>query len=319
MNKYIIILLTIYFTRCQLKNEPAMVYYINSYHDGYASSDSILAGIQRVFENSNTELVIYYMDSKRHTEDRFLKEKAIEAMNEIEKIHPDVILVSDDNAVKYIAKPYLKDSEIPVLFCGVNWSARQYSLPSKNITGMLEVLPLNELFSILMKYYPNATSLTVLSENSISERKNKQILDTLYHSAGFTNVSYALVDNFESWREAFVAANDSSDVIYVPTNGAVKNWVKDDAISFVHSSITKPVVTCDDFMMPYAVFGLTKVASEQGEWVASKALEVIQGVEVSEIPLSRNIKVVCWFNRSLSEKTGFKLSSEDFNSCNSIE
>jgi hypothetical protein len=30
-------------------------------------------------------------------------------------------------------------------------------------------------------------------------------------------------------------------------------------------NIKIPIVTCDDFMMPFAVFGLTKVAKEQGD------------------------------------------------------
>ena len=31
-----------------------------------------------------------------------------------------------------------------VVFCGVNWSAQQYGLPTSNVTGIIEVLPMKE-------------------------------------------------------------------------------------------------------------------------------------------------------------------------------
>jgi hypothetical protein len=50
------------------------------------------------------------------------------------------------------------------------------------------------------------------------------------------------------------------------------------------------VVTCDDFMMSYAVLGLTKITEEQGEWVAKEAMEVYNGKSISQVALTQNNK-----------------------------
>ncbi|HBH82903.1 MAG: hypothetical protein A2X05_06530 [Bacteroidetes bacterium GWE2_41_25] len=50
--------------------------------------------------------------------------------------------------------------------------------------------------------------------------------------------------------------------------GSIKNWEKAEAVEIVSQNINVPIITCDDFMMPYCVFGMTKVAFEQGEWAA---------------------------------------------------
>ena len=51
---------------------PYKVLVINSYHDGYEWSDSIMAGIISVFEDSNVnaELFIEYMDTKRYAPEK---------------------------------------------------------------------------------------------------------------------------------------------------------------------------------------------------------------------------------------------------------
>ncbi len=303
---------------CKQPKHSASIYYVNSYHDGYASSDSILAGMQRVLASENVEMKSFFMDTKRKNDLNFIHHQTQKALSEIREYNPDIIIASDDNAVKFLIEPHFKNTEVPVLFCGVNWSARQYGLPTANITGMVEVMPLNELFQKIRRQYPDACILTVLSENTTSEKNNRELLDTLYQNTGFNTIRYSLVDNFSDWKKAFLHANDASDIIYVPTNGAIRNWNEQEAVAFISEHIKKPVVTCDDFMMRYAVFGLTKVASEQGEWVAGKALEIINGKDIRKIQMVRNTKYTCWFNRTFSDIIGFQPDVVGIENCNEM-
>jgi ABC-type uncharacterized transport system substrate-binding protein len=319
MKKYIIFLLFPVMVGCNSKTNKPKIYYINSYHKGYASSDSIMEGIERVFENKNVQLKTFFMDTKRNSSPEFIASQTEKILMEIEEYTPDIILASDDNAVKYVVEPHFKNTNIPVLFCGVNWSASQYGLPTDNITGMLEVLPLKHVLTKMREHYPQAYRLLVLSENTTSERNNKQLLDTLYRSAEFNEVTYSLVNDFAGWQEAFLEGNESSDLIYIPTNGAIRNWNVDEAIAFVKENIKKPVVTCDDFMMLYATFGLTKVASEQGIWIAHKALEILNDKDVKTIKLVKNKKHTCWYNQELSKEIDFKLPEEELKKCNIID
>ena len=65
---------------------------------------------------------------------------------------------------------------------------------------MLEVLPIQETIETLRRYYPAAKRLTVLSENSVSEQKNKEYLLPIFASLGLTT-DYVLVDMLDSEQD----------------------------------------------------------------------------------------------------------------------
>ena len=293
----------ILFSGCQKKTKR--VFYVNSYHQGYPPSDEVFAAIRQVFDSvQSIQFESFFLDSKRNPSPESISEKVALALEQIQKFKPDLIIASDDDAVKYLVVPHFKGKEIPVVFCGVNWSADQYGLPASNVTGMLEVLPLKENLQQVKLFNPEARKMLILSENSTSEQNNRVLLDTLFRSSGF-EPEYTLVNEFAEWKTAFIAANQTFDVIYLPTNGAIKNWDNAEAVQTVSHNIQVPVITCDDFMMPYCVFGMTKVASEQGEWAAKTALEILNGKSIGEIPLTRNIQSKVFLNQELAAKIGF--------------
>lgn len=283
------------------------VVYVNSYHPGYSPSDEITSGIKESFSSEKYDLKIFYLDSKRLSGDS-LKQRTDSVSEIISDLDPDLLIISDDYAVKYLAGPFLKDPGTPIVFCGVNWSADQYELPHDRVTGMLEVLPLKESILFVKNHYPEASRIAILSENSLSEQNNKVLLDTLFRNAGF-EPSYLMVNDFEQWKSAFISANTTVDVIYLPTNGSVKNWNDEEARKFVAENIRKPVFTCDDFMMNYCVFGFTKVPREQGTWAAGTAIQILDGKSPSEIPVSRNSQKTIWFNSINAGKIDFSPDS----------
>jgi ABC-type uncharacterized transport system substrate-binding protein len=63
-------------------------------------------------------------------------------------------------------------------------------------------------------------------------------------------------------------------------------------------------------MMPYAVFGLTKVAKEQGLWVAATAKKILSGSKPGDFPVTRNKESTYWINSALAEKIGFEPDNE---------
>jgi len=292
---------------CQNESQKK-IFYINSYHDGYSSSDDIRDGVLETLKDQAVTLEVFYMDTKRNPEPELVAERVREALEKIDRFAPDLILVSDDNAVDKLVVPHLQDRGLPIVFCGVNWSAAKYGL-RENVTGMLEVLPLRECIQAIQKLNPEVRRISVLSENSQSERNNRELLDTLYRNLGM-EVGYRLVDDFDQWKSAFKELVAFSDLIYMPTNGAIRNWNRKEAIFFVEKNLKVPTITCDDFMMDYCVFGLTKDAKEQGEWAAQTALEILDGKSPSDIPYARNSRFNAFLNRKLAEIIGFNLLEE---------
>jgi ABC-type uncharacterized transport system substrate-binding protein len=294
------------------------VFFLNSYHEGYGSSDDVTRGVRDTLAGANVELETFLMDTKRRSSEAEVRQAAARAVEAIRRFQPDVIIASDDAAVKYVVVPHFKAGPVPVVFCGVNWSAEGYGLPTASVTGMLAVVPIVETITTLREYYPRAKKLFVLSEASVSEESNRRAMEPLYRRLGL-DVSYAYVADYAEWKRQFVAAQAGADLIYLPTNGAVKGWDDADARAFVARHIRRPVVTCDEFMMPYAVFGLTKVAREQGEWAARTALEILAGRRADEIAVTRNTRAKAWLNRTLAARISFKPDAQLLRQCEQID
>lgn len=298
------------------KENKKRIFYVNSYHQGYGSSDDIMKGLEESFSGKNIEMKTFFLDSKRKSSNKEIKQSVQDALSQIEIFKPELIIISDDNAAKYLIAPYFNDSKIPVVFCGINWSADSYKF-GNNITGMLEVLPLRECISLGLSTYQQIKKMAVLSENSLSEENNKLLLDSMYHNLGL-EVEYLLADNFDQWKEMFLKANKEADLIYMPTNGAIKNWDQNIAIKLIEENLKVPSITCDDFMMPYVVFGLTKVAKEQGTWAAKTAIEILNGKKPSEIPYSKNQQSKAWINEKFSSLINFSMVKSLENDCTKI-
>jgi ABC-type uncharacterized transport system substrate-binding protein len=281
------------------------IVYVNSYHQGHPPSDQITAGLLESLPADSFEVIAHFMDTKRNPSQEYIEAKSAALLDSIKVADPDLLVVSDDNAVKYLVQPHLQDQDLPIVFCGVNWSADQYGLSRNNITGILELLPVEEVMATMKTYYPSMQSLLVLNENTTTSRKTKPILDTLLNRLGI-EVTQALVDDFESWKTGFKEGNLSHDIIYLQTQGAIKGWDHDEALEFINKHIKVPLITCEDHMMPYSIFGMTQVSREQGSWAAETVKKILHGIPPSEIPVSKNQMVSIWFNPGLAEKVGFQ-------------
>jgi len=293
----------ILFQHCSSESKTKIVY-INSYHKGHPSSDEIMEGFVKNMSADSCDVFSFYMDTKRNPSKEFIQAKAAQLLDSVLKIQPELLVVSDDNAVKYVLEPNLDKLKMPAIFCGVNWTDKEYKLPKNQVTGIIEILPVSDALQILKQHYPNSQNLLVLNENTTTSRKEEQILDTLFQNFNLTS-TYNLVDDFEQWKTAFKNGNQEYDLIYISTHAAIKGWDKIEAEKFIRKNIKIPVFTCEDFMMPYAVIGVTKIAEEHGIWAATTAKNILSGVSPNDIPVTKNKESKKWLNTGLAEKIHF--------------
>jgi len=289
-----------------LSQTPAnKVLYLNSYHAGYSSSDSVMAAIKEAFgKNKNILLQTFFFNAKKENDAPSINKNVQLFLKQYDAFQPDLLIVSDDDAMREIVVPFILKDSIPVVFCGINWSTEEYHLPKTTTAGMLEVLPIKSLFREMKKRYPAAKRITVLSESSPVEKKNTLYLNPIFKKLNLA-ATYELVNDFATWKIKFEEANKLSDIIYLPTNGTIKGWDVEEAKNFIKATIKKPVVTCDDFMMPYAVYGETKIAKEQGEWAAATALAILSGKAAERIGVAQNRLSKRWLNQELAKRIGF--------------
>ncbi len=115
------------------------ILWVDAYYEGYEWSGQIEEGLRSVLDASGAEFQIVRMDTNRHTEPGYCESAGEAALAEIEAFAPDVLIVTDDNPQKCLVVPHLMDSDLPIVFAGVNWDASVYGYPTEHITGMVEV------------------------------------------------------------------------------------------------------------------------------------------------------------------------------------
>ncbi|MBU2561173.1 MAG: ABC transporter substrate-binding protein [Nanoarchaeota archaeon] len=283
--------------------EGKKILYIDSYHEGYEWSDGITRGIITVLNTTGAELKIHRMDTKRNQSEEFKKQAGLKAKSIIEEFRPDVVLVSDDNAFKYVVMGYYKDAELPFVFCGLNWDASLYGAPYKNTAGMVEVSLTKELIKNLQEY-AKGERIGYLSADTETERKNSEYYKKLF-AINFTSEYF--VTTLDDWKGAFLKLQDEADILIFENNAGINDWNDTEAEAFVLEKIKIPVGTTNPWTMQSSLIGLTKIPEEQGEWSAQTALKIIDGTAPYNIPLVTNKRGRVLVNMKIAEKLNVTL------------
>jgi hypothetical protein len=277
--------------------------FISSYHQGYAWADGVELGI-RFTLNNKCELRQFDMDTKRHKKQSFAKKKALEARNIIESWHPDIVIVADDNAVKYVLQKYYKDAAIPFVFCGVNWTADEYNFPYKNATGIIEVAPIRPLLDEVVSLLPRAKRALYIGANTGTETKNYERFEKATAQMSI-HLDSVLADSVKQWLAAYKKAQQY-DFVIIGSNAGIPGWERDAILSNITRVSKKLSITSHEWMMPYTMLGFTKIAEEQGELAARAALSILDGTDISSIAIVPNRKWEIWSNVSLLNASGIQ-------------
>lgn len=275
---------------------PPQCLFVSSYHEGYAWSDGVARGLHKVLDGK-CQITKFNMDAKRHTSEAHARQAALEAKALIETLKPDVIIAADDIASKYLIVPYYKNSDIPVVFCGVNWTVEQYGYPFSNVTGMIEVAAVNSLFQKAEAISGKIRTATYLGADTFTETKNLAYFQKASRDIHVT-LNSSLSTTAQQWIKSYKKAQ-ASDLIIVGSNAGINDWNKDEIIRAVEPVSKKLSVTNHGWMMPYIMFGMTKVPAEQGEWAGQLAIEIIKGTKPSSIPIVPNRKFDIIINQNL--------------------
>lgn len=294
--------------------------YVSSYHEGHPWSDGIERGLRQTL-GSRCEIASVYMDTTRHPSVSAMKRAALSASELARETQPDIILTSDDNAAQYLIVPYLLAGTTPVVFSGINWTIKEYGLPTRTITGIVEVAPLQHMLinsltavestkddrALNLQRIKGEARIVYLSGYSQGDLKILSRIDSIAQSLG-SRVDSILVDNFDSWLSGFRIAQ-SYDLVIIGNNMNVRGF--DEAIAKRHvQRYTQTLsVTCNDWMMDYSVLGFTRIAEEQGEWAGLSAIAILDGLSPEDIPVATNRKFENWLNTGLMNSSGLKLGS----------
>lgn len=278
--------------------------FVSSYHQGYAWSDGVERGLRQTLDG-RCEVRQFDMDTKRRKQPEQIAQAAQQAKQLIDSWQPDVVITADDHAARHLIVPYYRDSDLPIVFCGVNWTVEEYGFPYRNVTGMIEVAPVQAMIEQARSLVPQASKVLYIGANTVTERKNAARIGDAASALGL-EYETQFAASLASWISAY-ERGQSYDFVVIGSNAGIVDWNEEAAVHAAMSLTRKLSVTSHEWMMPVAMLGMTKVPEEQGEWAGLVALQILDGTEPGSIPVIANRKWDLYLNMALVDTAGIDL------------
>ena len=278
--------------------------YVSSYHAGNKWNDGIERGLDKVLAGKCT-VDKFYMDTKRNKGKAFARKMALAAKKHIEVTKPDIVIACDDNASKYLIKPYYKDATLPFVFCGINWTTKEYGYPYRNVTGMVEISPIQPLQKVVRNIVSKVKNGVFISADVLSQRKDYERYKKDYANNSIS-IRGVFVKNLLEWKKAYKRAQQA-DFVIIGNNAGIGDWDETNAVQYVKQHAKVFSVTNHQWMMPYSMFAMTKIPEEQGEWAAQLALSILAGEKPVNLPVISNRRWNIYVNPALLEKASITL------------
>ena len=289
------------------------VLFIDSYHAGYAWSDGEVQGAKSVI-GDKYDFKVIHMDTKRNSSAEAKKKAGDEAKAEIDSWKPDVVITADDNAAKLVIVPFYKDSDVPFVFCGINWDASAYGFPSKNVTGVLEVSVIKPLLGSMQKF-AKGSRLGFIGKDNETDKKEADNIEKLGIQLSVTK----FVNTFEEWKTEYIKLQDEVDMLIVINNAGISGWDDTEAMKFTREITKIPSGSSHDFIAPFVLINYAKLAEEQGELAAGIAINILEGKSIKDFPIVSNKKGQMYVNLSIAKKLGIQFPLEMLKSAKVIK
>ncbi len=260
------------------------ILWVDSYYEGDELSIPLEEGLRAVLDPSGAEVRIVRMDVNRHTEAGYCESAGEAALAEVEAFAPDVLIVSDDSAQGCLVVPHLMDSDLPIVFTGVNWDASIYGYPNEHITGMVEVDLIQQAIDLL-NLYARGSRIAYLGPDVVTERNVAAIYNERFFDG---TMQVYLVRTFEEFKEAFLQSQTEADMLIIGGNSGIAGWDDVEALAFISQNTRIPSTSRQDWLAPYTLLVMGRSRQEQGEWAARTALRILDGTPITDIPVTEN-------------------------------
>jgi len=281
-----------------LQHRPPKVLVLQSYALDYSWSVGIDKGLHRVLDRTSYEVRWHFMDTKRNPSAE-AKDRAGElARAEIEAWQPDLLIAVDDNAQAYVAKHYVDDPRMQIVFSGVNNEARDYGYDrAKNVTGMLERLDYlnikNVLYHLLPMKQGRFVYVSEASSSGVGVLKELQALD--WTPLQFKSSTQA--KTFDEWKAAITQAATEADLIVFTQYHTILRSADSPEVMppkeliqwFMQHSKLPGIGFFPFYVEDGGILSFGPSPYEHGEAAAKMAVRILdENLTPSEIPVSTN-------------------------------
>ncbi|MFY2507411.1 ABC transporter substrate-binding protein [Vibrio pectenicida] len=271
---------------------------IESYHAEYPWDVSYIKGIKDTM-SSSAELHSFQMDTKRVPVEQF-EAKANEAFEYYQQIKPSIVVLGDDNALKYML-PKLYQEPISIVFLGINSNPRSLLKKYKGqakVTGVLE-LPLfvkniRDLSQMLPK---KKHKFRVMFDSGVTSQEAAKHIKKQYvliEKNLKVEAEILLIGTQEEWQEKVTSAKD--DGVSVIIVGLYHTLVDkggnsvpaSEVLSWTNENSQTPLFAFWDFAVGEgkASGGVVLFGESQGKQAAGLVNEILAGKDANNLPVA---------------------------------
>lgn len=179
--------------------EKPTILVIESYHAEYPWDKSYLSGLNSSL-GSGYDIKTFEMNTKRLPEAEF-KKQADAAWREYKKLKPELVVLGDDNALKYLATR-LGNTQTPIVYLGINNDPSNYNIDAfDNLTGILERPLLKRSISFISEIMPARKLLVMFDTGTTAHTVLEQTFEnSTSYTLGNVQADIHLVRSFDDWK-----------------------------------------------------------------------------------------------------------------------
>lgn len=267
--------------------DKAKILVLHSYTPEYSWSYDINQGIVRALDDEAVESSYHFMATKDATAGQKRRAQKI-AHRRIADFAPDIILAVDDNASALVAKEYVNDDSIDIIFAGINGSVRPYGYEdARNVTGIYERKPVGalvELINIMNRYDGTPSAAIFVSDESVSAKRDAGYMADADWGKSVDYRGHLATDNFAEWKTLIRGLPADVDYLLVGAYRHLKRAPGADQLAkpaeiaeWTVQNAGKIVIGLNVFNSQDGVPVSVGVSPyEQGEVAANMALEVVK-------------------------------------------
>ncbi|MBU2899180.1 hypothetical protein KO511_21085 [Vibrio hepatarius] len=271
---------------------------IESYHAEYPWDVSYIKGITDTM-SSSAELLSFQMDTKRVPVEQF-ESKANEAFEYYQQIKPSIVVLGDDNALKYML-PKLYQEPISIVFLGINSNPRSLLRKYKGqakVTGVLELPLFVKNIRDLSQMLPEKKhKFRVMFDSGVTSQEAAKHIKKQYiliEKSLRVEAEILLIGTQEDWQENVINAED--DGVSVIIVGLYHTLVDEGGNSMPASEVLRwtnenskiPLFAFWDFAVGEgkASGGVVLFGESQGKQAAGLVNEILAGKDANNLPIA---------------------------------
>lgn len=211
---------------------------------------------------------------------------------------------------------YNATKEIPTVFTAVTdpisaGIAKDWTSSGSNLTGVSDMVPVNEQLELLLKLVPEVKTLGVVFNTS--EANSLVQVDELKKEAEKLNIKVKEVGvtNVNEINQNLTSVISEIDALYTPTDNTIASAY--DLVTKIALDNNVPILGAEEAVI--SVGGLCSIGIDYfklGKETAYKAVEIIKGKKPSEIEISTLSEMNITINTDVASKLGITIP-EDIN------